>query len=229
MDHCQPIIEFGDATDCTNWMRATKTCVGEDFVLSPDCDSTCKTILTNNPNFFKEKCPYTCNYCLSKTSTTPTKVVSTVVTIEGVDFDKVEQDSAIKNKLVNTIKQGYLANLDGYTMDDLTVVLSKGSLKATVSITPKEGESSADLKKVVQTVKLKTESAVMYNVQGVIKDSGTDVMEEGKTLADMTISSTAPQEVTAPNSTSMSSRSSQLVLGYMVLLSLAAAMKVRDF
>ena len=68
------------------------------------------------------------------TTTITASEVSTVVTLTGLDFDKVVADEAVKAELVTSIKNAFLDSMTGYTKEDLIVVLTKGSVKATATI-----------------------------------------------------------------------------------------------
>merc|ERR1712023_109928 len=83
----------------------------------------------------------------------PLPKVSTVLTIKGLDFAKVESNSEIKTELVSKIQAQFLAKLKGYTSDDLKVTLSAGSVKANVEVTPMPGSSSSLLQSSIATEK----------------------------------------------------------------------------
>jgi len=128
------------------------------------------------------------------TITTPSVLaVSTVVTLTGLDFDKVAANATVKATLVTNIKDAFLASMTGYTKDDLNVVLTKGSVKATVTITPKAGSDTAALKSLMTSQKVATESAVLTKVKAM--PAVSSILENGQSLSDVVASSTAPMQV----------------------------------
>jgi len=80
--------------------------------------------------------------------------------------------------------------MTGYTKEDISVELTKGSVKATVTITPKAGSDSAALKTMLTTQKADTESAVLDKVKAM--PAAVRILEDGKSLSDLTVTSTAP-------------------------------------
>lgn len=104
--------------------------------------------------------------------------VSTVVTMKGLDFDKVNGNAEVKTALVASIKQSFLKELPaGYTEEDLEVTLSKGSVKAQVDITPLAGSDSATL----QTTLTKSQGAVLTALDKDVKAMPTLLWEAGVT------------------------------------------------
>jgi len=124
---------------------------------------------------------------------------STVVTLVGLDFDKVNGDAGVKAALVTNIKDAFLTVMTGYTKDDLTVVLTKGSVKATVLITPKAGSNFAVLETLMTSQKAATESAVLKKVKAMT--SVSSILENGKTLSDVTVVSAAEDSRQRKNAT----------------------------
>jgi len=128
------------------------------------------------------------------TADAPTKTVTVVMTLKYIDFDKVQANSTVKTQLVDGIKRAFLSRLPGYTMKELTVELTKGSIVASVKITPKAGSDSAALKNTVKTEKAKLVAASVSNVKAV---SGVkEFLVAGKALADIEATATDPVEVT---------------------------------
>jgi len=130
--------------------------------------------------------------CGSKTGASKSGDVVTMVTLIGLDFDKVNANATVKAALVTNIKDAFLANMTGYTKDDLTVVLTKGSVKATVAITPKNGSNTAALKTLMTSQKAATESAVLTKVKAM--PAVSSLLENGKSLSDLQVQ-VAPMKV----------------------------------
>jgi hypothetical protein len=70
-----------------------------------------------------------------------TAVVKTSMTIQGLDFDKLTEE--FKDKVTSTVKATVAENLNDVTLDDVSVVLSKGSVKADVTVTLSGGTQAA--------------------------------------------------------------------------------------
>jgi len=122
-----------------------------------------------------------------------TSGVSTVVTLIGLDFDKVAANATVKATLVTSIENAFLASMTGYTKDDFNVVLTKGSVKATVTITPKDGSDTAALKNLMTSKKAATESAVLTKVKAM--PAVSSILENGRSISDVVASSSAPMQV----------------------------------
>merc|ERR1711939_959548 len=99
-------------------------------------------------------------------------------------------DTVAKAQLKTDIKTAVLANLTGYTADDITVTFSKGSVKATVEITPKAGSDAVTLKASVATSKSTMQSAVLQKVKDLPNVS--NFLESNMTVADLTITASDP-------------------------------------
>jgi hypothetical protein len=124
------------------------------------------------------------------------------VTLKNMDFDKLEANPTLKTAIVTNVKQSYLSVLpEGYTENHIIVTLSKGSVIATVEIIPAEGVTTADLETSFtdENVKTSLESKVLKNLQAV--ENVNNVMEEGKTAADLTATASAPISSTPSTST----------------------------
>jgi hypothetical protein len=128
-------------------------------------------------------------------TTVTTKVVTNTMTLSGVDFDKVSSNSMVMTKLIEEIKAGYLASLPGYSATDLAVVLTRGSVKATVTVTPKAGDSSSSLALGMNLKKTAMESEVLDRVKAM--PEATELLETGKTLSDLTVASSTASESTS--------------------------------
>jgi len=123
------------------------------------------------------------------------KKVSTTVTMKGLDLDKC--NDAVKTKLKKKVIDSFLASLSGYKAEDLVVTLSKGSVKATVVITPKAGSDVAALKTVVKAQAVAVKAQVLAEVKKMPEVTSGTIFEKGKSLADVTVDVEAPVEATA--------------------------------
>jgi hypothetical protein len=139
------------------------------------------------------------------TSTVTQKVVH-VTTISGLDYNKVIADANTKAAVVDKVKDAYLHTLgSGYSKNDLAVVLSSGSVKATVTVTPKSGVSAAALSTAMSSAKSSVEAEVVEEVKSI---SGvSSLLETGKTLNDISATSTTPTTITDTSSTNVSGSS----------------------
>lgn len=127
---------------------------------------------------------------------TPLPKVSTMLTIKGLDFAKVESNSEIKTELVSKIQAQVLAKLKGYTSDDLKITLSAGSVKANVEVTPMPGSSSTLLQSNIATEKDAIATAVVADVKTMPNVNA--VLQSGTTADKLEATADAPQmETTA--------------------------------
>lgn len=127
-----------------------------------------------------------------------TGTVSTLMTLVGLDFDKVSNSPDVQAAVVTSIKEGFLSNMPGYTAADLTVVLSRGSVIANVTITPKTGSDGTSLKTLMTSSKAATEALVLTKVKAIPSSTLSSILESGKSTADLTATCTAPVEESEP-------------------------------
>jgi len=138
---------------------------------------------------------------------TPGKKVAIVLTLKNLDFDKVTENwivltpgkkVAAKWQLIYNIKQAFLKHLPSrYTPASLHVTLSKvsvksfvpGSVKAQVAITPADGLTISEM---LNSLSIAWLTHVKASVLTTVKEMPevTNLLEEGKTAADLTISAT---------------------------------------
>jgi hypothetical protein len=128
--------------------------------------------------------------------------VSVVVTLKGLDFDKIQANTTVKTKLVDSIKQSFLDKLPGYTKQDLTVVLTRGSVVATVKITPKAGSDTTALKATVAAQKDTIAAAAVTSVKALSEVN--QFLEAGKTASDIKATSAAPVATTVGTTSEVS-------------------------
>jgi len=127
------------------------------------------------------------------TTMAPNKLekVKTVVTIQALDYDKVMANEAAKTELVSDIKQSILSSLPanvGYTVDNIAVTLRKGSVIADVEIeTPATADASA-AQTALQANKNTVNQAVTAAVSTMSSASVADLLEDGRTTADLVVS-----------------------------------------
>jgi len=131
------------------------------------------------------------------TTTTMEVKVAFTMKMKNVDYEKVKANTAMVNSIVTAVKDGVLAVIGSdYTKDDLEVALSAGSVVASILITPKAGTTAAGLVSgFTESAATAIQSGVLRNVF-VLEDMGT-MMEEGKTILDISLSSTDPSVAVA--------------------------------
>merc|ERR1719454_2324950 len=103
--------------------------------------------------------------------------VTTVVTLRGIDYDKVMSDDTVKANIITSVKNQFLAKMPGYLESDLTVTLSKGSVKATVEIVPMPGADASALKDNVENGKAAITTGIVTDVQNM--ENVDSVLESG--------------------------------------------------
>jgi hypothetical protein len=123
---------------------------------------------------------------------TPLSKVSTMVKIQGLDFDKVNSNEEIKANLIGKIKAEFLKKLKGYTADDLTVTLSAGSVQATVAVTPMPGSSSTLLESAMKTEKDAIATAVLAEVKAMPTDTLSTILQSDTTAEQLAVTADAP-------------------------------------
>jgi len=114
-------------------------------------------------------------------------------TVSNVDFTKLTTE--MQTNMKAAVTEGVLQGLGGaYTSDDIAVELNAGSVVAEVTVTPK-GETASELqiKASQATMKASLETAVQAKIVAV--PDLFAALTSG-TLADISTSSDAPQEVT---------------------------------
>lgn len=126
--------------------------------------------------------------------------VTTVLTMKGLDYTKVMANEKVKTLIVAKIKDKFIAKMPGYVAGDLEVTLSKGSVKASVAITPLPGSSTDNLKTAVVASKDAVTASVLTEVKAMPAEDMKAVLEEGKTASDLTATAAAPTEAEAPES-----------------------------
>jgi len=132
------------------------------------------------------------------------KVIVVTTTLKNLDYNKIIKNATVKKAVVQAITDAYLSKLGaGYTAKHIAVTLSSGSVKAEVKITPASGTDTGSLKTVVTSLKADLETAVLTKVKAM--PAVTDFVEAGKTLADVTATSTAPAEAMVSPSTTVGS------------------------
>jgi hypothetical protein len=110
--------------------------------------------------------------------------VKTTLTISGLDYDKVMANTNVKNDLISKVKKGFLDKMTGYVEGDLSVTLSKGSVKADVVIVPIPGATGASLQSVVNQEKDNIATAVVTDVKAM--PAVDTVLESGATTDSLT-------------------------------------------
>jgi len=167
------------------------------------------------------------------TTAAPTTAAPTTVSVEftvaSLDYDKVIASATAKATLIKDITDAFLAQHSGYVAADVEVTLSKGSVKALVSVTPKAGEDSATLKSAMASTKDAIETAVITSVGQMIAGDPT-LLESGKTALDVKVTGTAPMETRssaatpAPGSTVTSDSSAMVLFTSMIASAFAMSL-----
>lgn len=131
------------------------------------------------------------------------KVIVVTTTLKHLDYNKIIKNATVKKAVVQAVTDAYLSKLGAeYKAEHISVTLSSGSVKAKVEITPLKETDMGVLKIFVTSLKADLETAVLTKVKAM--PTVADFVEAGKTLADVTATSTAPAEATAsPPSTTV--------------------------
>merc|ERR1712139_744942 len=133
----------------------------------------------------------------STSSGGPARTLSTTLTMEHLSFEKVNQNPAVRAELVSNIKQAFLDILPAsYTAEHLQVILSAGSVKATVNIEPIAGSSTTELKSALQPKKDLLATAVVTKVKAMTQVE--TLLEAGKTKDSLTARATDFVEIDRP-------------------------------
>jgi len=110
--------------------------------------------------------------------------VSTTIIIAALDYDKLEADQALKDKLVDEVKTSVVASCgEGYTKEHVAVTLSKGSVIVNIEITPMTGQTPATLRQTLATNKNGLNSDVTTKVKAIAYID--TALEANKKLADV--------------------------------------------
>jgi pimeloyl-ACP methyl ester carboxylesterase len=125
-----------------------------------------------------------------------TKVRSTLV-LSNMDYNKL--DAAAKTKVEDQVRNTYLTHLQGYTADQIEVTLSAGSVRATVDIQPKTGDTVASLQTEVGAKEDVLKTSAVTNLQAMPEIDS--LMEDGKTASELSATVEAPTAVTTSATT----------------------------
>jgi len=155
------------------------------------CTELCKNVCPGDP-----ECPG--NQQTSTTTTTKPSmtsnypapagfIVEMMVTIQGIDYEKVRGASEMQAKLVMAVKHAFLPLLPaGYTENEITVILSKGSVQASVHITTKSDAEGARIIAAVRESKASMRQKLAQNVKDIPRVE--NVLETGKAVSDIVVS-----------------------------------------
>lgn len=122
-----------------------------------------------------------------------TERIRTVLTLQALDFDKVNSNAAVKAELITNIKKSFLEKLpQGYTEQHLSVTLSKGSVKAQVDITPISAVSSQTLQAAMVATSPEIESRTLEKVKAM--PAVESMLESGKQISDLSVVVKQPPE-----------------------------------
>lgn len=129
--------------------------------------------------------------------------VTTLITLTGLDFAKVDADATLKTAIIDKVINR-IATTINYPTDKVTVTsLSSGSVKASVSVQPVPGAPSNALQTKMSTEKDAIVSGVSADVKtiptidnglkdGVTKDSINGAMDDPVTVANTPTSAAVP-------------------------------------
>jgi hypothetical protein len=140
-------------------------------------------------------------------------LVSTAVTIKGLDYDKVVGDADMKAAIITKVKEAFLKLLSGYSMADLAVKLTKGSVVATVEVTPLPGASTESLLNIVKADPAAMATSVITAVQSMDDTKLATMLEDGKTKDTISATASAPS---SPSSSSSGTTASSTTSGTQV-------------
>jgi len=124
----------------------------------------------------------------------PAKKVSTQLTVDYLDFDEVNSNATAKAALISDIKAAFLAQHSDYVAADIQVALARGSVKATVSVTPKAGSDTASLKISIASTKDAIAAAVLMAVK-TMASLNPRLLESGKSVDHLIVTASNPVEV----------------------------------
>jgi hypothetical protein len=116
--------------------------------------------------------------------------VTMKMTIAGLDFAKVNGNTQFKNSLVSAIKAAVIAKLPGYMEEDISVVLTAGSVKAAVSIAPLPGSNAASLVDVANSARASIAEDIVTKVKALPEVTST--LKSGTAVTDLSISTVDP-------------------------------------
>jgi len=129
--------------------------------------------------------------------------VTTLITLTGLDFAKVDADATLKAAIIDKVINRIATSIN-YPTDKVTVTaLSSGSVKASVSVEPVSGASSNALQTKMSTEKNAIASGVSADVKtiptidnglkdGVTKDSISGTMDDPVVVANTQTSAAEP-------------------------------------
>jgi hypothetical protein len=133
-------------------------------------------------------------------STPATDKVKVTYTVSNLDFNVVENNAELKSSITDAVKDAVLSGLTGYTRDDIDVVLSAGSIKAEVSITPKAGSTADELQTTVSASQDTMKTSVTTMITQV---SGVEqALDTGMSLSDVSTTSVVVIDGSPPSTPS---------------------------
>jgi len=122
--------------------------------------------------------------------------VSMELTMKGLDYEKLAADKTVKDGLVKDLTTLVLDNLpNGYKEEHVSIALSAGSVKVTVQITPLPNVDAEELAAAVTEKKAGINEKALLVVKNL--PSLSKFLGDGKTVADLTVESSAPKQVAA--------------------------------
>lgn len=157
----------------------------------------------------------------SQTTQAAQKKVTTTLTLEGLDYAKVSANKEIETELISKVKARFLAKMSGYTASDLLVTLSAGSVKATVTITPKTGDTAENINSKVAQEKDNIANDVLTDVKAM--ESVNTILEDGATVDSLSASASSP--VTHSGS-GVSATTAQAAMGFATIWALVVGVSV---
>lgn len=122
--------------------------------------------------------------------------VSTVLTISGLDFDKVNSNTQFKNELMSSLKANLLTKMPGYVSDDIRISLSPGSVKATIAVDPLPGSASTLVESTLNSAKTNVQSEVLAEVKSM--PALSSVLQDGTTSDQLNVTVSDAKEEADP-------------------------------
>lgn len=113
--------------------------------------------------------------------------------------------------------------MSGYTASDLLVTLSAGSVKATVTITPKTGDTADNVNAAITQEKDNIANDVLTDVKAM--ESVTTILEDGATVDSLSASASSPV-TSSGTSNGVSATTAQAAMGVSTIWALAVGISV---
>jgi hypothetical protein len=132
----------------------------------------------------------------SMCGTITVRQISVDFTFDGLSYMRLSNNRTTQDKFTDVLKTSIIATLpNGYSNEDITILYAPGSIRAKVRIQPKAGSNISTLQTEMVANRANRDSAILAAVRQSPVVSFT--IQDGRTPASLTITSTAPVEVQA--------------------------------